>query len=124
MDFYRLVAVALLLLYTVLGASQNPQPPGKSFDAKRCTPRVVKHGTLPRNVGPFVQKGEKATGYTPLISFQILESGKVANARVKRSSGFANVDKYALQSINGTRYNARPGCGVIETTADVLIHWD
>lgn len=84
----------------------------------------MKQGDLPKNMGLFVQKSEKATGYTPLISFQILESGKVANARVKRSSGFAKVDRYALESIRNTTYRARPVCGVIETTADVLIHWD
>jgi len=34
------------------------------------------------------------------------------------------VDKYALESVRTTTYNARPGCGVIETTADISIHWD
>jgi TonB family protein len=109
---------------TALTAGQNPPAPEKPFDSKRCTPRVMKQGDLPKNMSPFVQKGEKSTGYSPLISFEILESGKVANARVKRSSGFARVDKYALESIRRTTYNACPGCGAIETTADVLIHWN
>lgn len=120
----RFATIALLLVNSVLGWTQNPKPSEKPYDTKRCTPRIIRQGDLPKNMGVFVQKGEKATGYTPLISFQILESGKVANARVKRSSGFAKVDKYALESIQGTRYNARPGCGVIERTADILIHWD
>ncbi len=122
MTFYR-VTLAILLVTTPLGARQNPQAPPKPFDTKRCTPKVVKQGDLPKDMSPFVQKGEKSTGYTPLISFEILESGKVAHARVKRSSGFAKLDKYALQSIQETRYNARPGCGVIETTVNILIHW-
>ena len=124
MPFSRFTAVASLVMTTALAASQNPSAPEKRFDSKRCTPRVVKQGDLPKSMGLFVQKGEKSTGYTPLISFQILESGKVANARVKRSSGFAKVDEYALESIRRATYNARPGCGVIETTADISIHWD
>lgn len=124
MPFCRFAAVASLIMTTALAASQNPSVPEKRFDSKRCTPRVVKQGDLPKSMGLFVQKGEKSTGYTPLISFQILESGKVANARVKRSSGFAKVDEYALESIRRTTYIARPGCVVIETTADISIHWD
>ena len=112
------------MLIPALGASQNPQFPDKTFETKRCTPKIVKQGDLPKDMSPLVQRGDKSTGYTPLVSFQILESGKVANVHLKRSSGFAKVDKCALQGIQRTRYNARPGCGVIETTADILIHWN
>jgi TonB family protein len=53
----------------------------------------------------------------------VLESGEVANARVKRSSSFAHVDRYALEWIKGMKYNARAGCGVIEIETSVSIQW-
>ena len=68
-------------------------------------------------------KGEKATGYPPVIAFEIRESGEVVNSRVKRSSGMADIDNYALNSIRGKKYNSRPGCGAVESEAAVLIHW-
>ncbi len=57
----------------------------------------------------------------PLVSLEILESGEVGNVRLKHSSGFASIDKYALDWVKGTKYNNRPGCEVIETVADVTI---
>ena len=66
------------MLIPALGASQNPQFPDKTFETKRCTPKIVKQGDLPKDMSPLVQRGDKSTGYTPLVSFQILESGKVA----------------------------------------------
>ena len=71
----------------------------------------------------FVRKGEKSTGYTSIVAFEILESGDVADAVVKRSSGIANGDKYALTWVRETKYSKRPGCGVIETQADITIEW-
>jgi len=68
-----------------------------------------------------VRKGEKATGLDPLITFQILESGEVTNVRLKRSSGVADIDEDALNWIQSTRYNRRPGCGVIESQASVTV---
>jgi len=120
----RFAVVAALIITTAQTFSESARAPAAPVDSGTCTPLVVKQGDTPKSMGVFVQKGEKPTGYTPLISFQILESGKVANARVKRSSGFSRVDRYALESVRKTTYRARPGCGVIETTADVLIHWN
>jgi len=68
-----------------------------------------------------VHKGDKSTGYSPLIAFEILESGEVANAHVRRSSGFADIDTYALNWVRTIRYSSRPGCGTIETEAAVSV---
>jgi len=78
---------------------------------------------LPSPKSVRVHQGEKSTAYAPLIAFEILESGEVANARVKRSSGLADLDTYAFNCVRGTKYNSRPGCGVIETETTVLIHF-
>ena len=77
----------------------------------------------PKQTPIRIRKGEKSTGLSPVIAFQILESGGVAHAYVKRSSGIADIDTLALNWIRGTKYKAHSGCGVIETEADVSIHW-
>ena len=68
-------------------------------------------------------KGEKVYGLSPIIAFDILESGEVANASVKRSSGISDVDSYALTSVREMRFAKRLGCGVTESQADVTIDW-
>jgi TonB family protein len=96
------------------------QDADRSDLAKRCNPTLVKSGS-PKGKSIQVRDGEKSSGFTPIISFEILETGKVNNARVKRSSGIRDIDYYALASIRSQRYNSRPGCPVIETDADVMI---
>jgi TonB family protein len=93
---------------------------GQNYDVKRCAPRVVSYPKISRN-GPFkTGKGEKWTN-APTIGFEILESGGVANAQIKGSSGVRNIDAYALDSIKGTKYNGRPECGVVESEASVTV---
>jgi TonB family protein len=103
--------------------SQELSQPNQEDYPARCTPKVKSKGTPPKDSGLVMQKGEKSTGYVPLVSFEILESGEVSNVQLKRSSGFANVDKYALDGIRNTKFNSREGCGVIETEATVNIDW-
>ena len=121
----RFLSIAAVLLAGVsgLGAVQdNPKPDGKYY-VRGCTPKVLSHAHQRKTSRRFVRKGEKSTGYSPIVAFEILESGDVANAFVKRSSGFANVDNYALTWVRETKYSNRPGCGVLETQADVTIDW-
>jgi TonB family protein len=88
--------------------------------AKQCNPVLVKKSKLkPKAIR--VREGEKSTGYTPIIAFQIASTGKVLNAHVKRSSGIRDMDDSALSSIQSGKYNSRPGCPVIDSEADVLI---
>jgi len=53
--------------------------------------------------------------------FEILESGEIVHATLKRSSGVAEVDNYALKSAQALKFNKRPGCGVIESNIDITI---
>jgi outer membrane biosynthesis protein TonB len=50
-----------------------------------------------------------------------LESGRVVNVYVKRSSGVADLDAFAVTSVRGTKYNKRPGCGTVESETTVSI---
>ena len=104
----------------VMTASYERSP---SDHVKSCTPKVVSEKPIAKPKTVQVRKGDKATGYSPIIAFEILESGDVMNAHVRRTSGIADVDAYALNSIQGTQYNERFGCGTVETEANVLIHF-
>jgi TonB family protein len=88
--------------------------------AKRCNPVLVKKSKL-KAKATRLREGEKSTGYTPIIAFQITSTGEVLNARVKRSSGIRAMDDSALSWVSSGRYNSRPGCPVVENEADVLI---
>jgi len=112
-----------LASFSGVGAAQDKPKPEAKYDGQRCTPKVVSHARQRRPSRIRVRKGEKSTGYSPIVAFEILESGEVANALVKRRSGIADVDNYALTWVQETKYRMRPGCGVIETQADVTIDW-
>jgi len=105
-------------------ASSQDKPEKTNEDQKRlikrCNAVVVKKAKL-KGKAIQVREGEKSTGFDPLIAFQIAESGEVINAHVKRSSGIKDRDDFALNSVKSTRYNARPGCPVIESEASVTI---
>ena len=122
-----LVAGALTLLAGGLLASlsQDKTEKGdanaKTF-AKRCNPKIVRKTELKRKTIK-VREGEKATGFTPLVTFQITESGDVIRVNLKRTSGFRDVDEAAIEFVNSARYNARPGCPVIENEASVNIDY-
>src|SRR6266498_2815433 len=118
---FQLTSITAVL--RILASSGAAQQTAKHYNVARCTPKVRQQRPLAKDLAVAPRKGEKASGYIPLISIQALESGGIANARVKRSSGFANIDAYAPDWVRGIRYNARPGCGIIETNVDVLIHW-
>jgi TonB family protein len=124
------IAWFLAVLMLCVGNATIALPQDKSKEknkeskalAKLCNPSVVKHLKV-KQTSIQIRKGEKSSGFTPLIAFQIAESGEVINAHVKRSSGIRDVDDYALNSIKSTKYNARPGCPVIESEASVNIDW-
>jgi hypothetical protein len=119
--FFAIAAVLLASFSTAAAAQSKPEPEGK-YDVQKCTPRVVSHSQQ-RRPGIRIRKGEKYTGFSPIVAFEILESGEVANALLKRSSGIASMDNYALTWVQETNYSKRPGCGIVETQSDVTIEW-
>ena len=116
------VGIMVATLVTTAPAQEKPKT-DQNVNVKRCFPKVVSHAPRFKQRPIRVRKGEKSTGFSPVIAFQILESGEVAHAYVKRSSGIADIDTHALNWIQGGKYNARSGCGVIEREASVSIHW-
>ena len=112
----------LLLLNLSVGVAQEPRKDQPKYDVKTCKPKVVSKRPISEPKTIQVRKGEKATRYPQVIAFEILESGEVVNARVTRSSGIADRDAFALNSIRGWKFDSRPGCGTVETEA-VGVHY-
>ena len=108
----RFVSSAAVVLASVssLGAGLDKPKPYSNYDVQRCALKALSHAPEHRTSRRFVRKGEKSTGYPPIVAFEILESGEVTNAFVKRSSGFANVDNYAVGSRNQIQQAPRLRC--------------
>jgi TonB family protein len=113
------VAVLFGTLWAMNAAQKDSRTP-QNFDLKRCKPKMISKNAF--NVSSLrVRKGEKPTGFSPTVKFEILESGEVSHVHLKRSSGIADMDKAALEWVLGRKYNARPGCGVIESEGSLNI---
>jgi TonB family protein len=84
-----------------------------------CNPTAIANKPRP-TIQVRLRKDEKWVG-APVIAYQVLESGRVVNIYVKRSSGVADLDAFAARSIRATKYNKRRGCGTVEAEATVNI---
>lgn len=92
-----------------------------TYDWNRCGLKLVSHGSS-ASTTIRVRPGGNPTKQTPVVAFEVLESGEVRNAAVRRSSGVADIDNYALAGVKSMRYNERPpGCGIIESQATVNV---
>jgi TonB family protein len=60
---------------------------------------------------------------SPIINFQITESGAVADAKMTRSSGVGEIDRALVTAVSQWKYKPRPGCPVIESEMSIMIHW-
>lgn len=109
----------LLLLLSEFGTAQEKTKPKGDYDIRRCAPKLV-NKSAHKSPDFHLRKGEKYK-HSPLVAYEILESGEIADPVLKRSSGVAEVDKYALQWVREFKFNARPGCGVIESSVDLTI---
>jgi TonB family protein len=88
-------------------------------EVKHCAPKIASKGK-PSNVSIHVRSGEKRVK-TPVIAFEVLPSGEVANARMKQRSGVQDIDRYALTQVRAWKFNNRPGCPVVESQCGVTI---
>jgi TonB family protein len=114
------IITALLLAFsTVFGAPQDKTKSTGEYDVRRCGPRVVR-GRGGKSPEFQFRKGETYRN-SPVVKFEILESGEIAHPVLKRSSGVAEVDNYAMKSVQELKFNKRPGCGVIESNMDITI---
>ena len=109
----------LLALSCFCTAQENPRSEAK-INLHRCAPKIIKRAS-PRELPKIhFRKGEKYKNI-PIIAYQILESGIVTGALVKRSSGVADIDKYALESVRDFKFNERLGCPLVDSQAGITI---
>ncbi len=114
----HVIAILFLAVSPAFAAAQDKTTTEGEYDVQRCTPKLISRDR--KHSGFQLRKGDNYR-HSPVVAFQILESGETANAVLKRSSGVAEVDKYALKSVQESKFNKRPGCGIIETQLDITI---
>lgn len=115
----HLAITVLLVLVAAFSAAQNKVKPQGDYDVQRCAPKVISKSSGKSPEFHF-RKGEKYKN-SPVVAYEILESGEIAHPILKRSSGVAELDNYALKWAQGLKFNKRPGCGVIESSTDITI---
>jgi hypothetical protein len=113
------ITVLLLAASTAFGATQDKTMPEGENLAQRCAPKVISRKDAKSPEFHF-REGETYR-HSPVVAYEILESGETAHATLKRSSGVAEVDSYAVKSVQELKFNKRPGCGVVESTLDLTI---
>jgi hypothetical protein len=113
------IPVLLLAVFTAFGAAQDKAKPKGEYDIQRCTPKLISKASR-KSPDFHFRKGEQYK-HSPVVAYEVLESGEIAHPLVKRGSGVAEVDKYALKWMQELKFNKRPGCGVIASTVDVTI---
>jgi len=113
------ITVLLIAVSTAFGATQGKTKPEGEYDVQRCAPKAISRsgGKSPEF---HFGRGEKYR-HSPIVAYEVLESGEIAHAVLKRSSGVAEADRYALKWVQELKFNKRPGCGVIESTVAVTI---
>jgi TonB family protein len=111
--------VALLVVLSSVGAAQDRTKAEAEY-IQRCKLKATTHAVRGKSPEFHFRKGEKYE-HSPIIAYEILESGEIAHAFVKRSSGVADLDHYALKWVQEFKYNNRPGCGIVESQVVVNI---
>lgn len=113
------VITVLLVLASAFATAQDNAKAKGDYDIQRCTPKVISKsgGKSPEF---HFRKGDEYK-HSPVVAYEILESGEIAHPILKRSSGLAEVDNYALKWVQQLKFNKRPGCGVIESSVDITI---
>jgi TonB family protein len=86
----------------------------------KCTPQVVR----PAKSNHLQPKSDTSfEGYkrSPIVVFDIDESGATQHAKIKRSSGSAAGHELALNWVRHLKYKPLPGCGILGSEATVII---
>lgn len=97
------VGMSILMLAASAPAQANQTKPD-------CEPLVLQSGSATMgDVTP--QPGEKYRR-PPMVAYDVLEDGSVANVRIVRKSGIRELDGKLYAAALQWKYQARPGCKV------------
>ncbi|HKH98997.1 MAG TPA: TonB family protein [Candidatus Sulfotelmatobacter sp.] len=111
----RIISLSLVLAAVSFGGQSD------SDHTTRCHPQLIRPGSSSPHLRP--KPGASFKGYkrSPIVTFDVDESGTVRNARIKRSSGALAADQLALAEVRQWKYKPLPGCGIAESKALVTI---
>ena len=109
----------LCLAVLILASAPKSQtaPPGNAH----CKPVLIHSNTNSPDIHAMADVQFKGYKRSPIVKFAVDEQGTVHNAKVKRSSGSATADDYALSWVRHLKYKPLPGCGTLESQAMVII---
>jgi TonB family protein len=112
MKIFLPLCLTLMVSGGLLHAQSGPQPTDK------CKLQAVSSPKFPQ-----AKPGGSFGGYrrSPIVAFEIDEAGTIQHSRIKRRSGSRAADDLALHWVQQLKYKPRPGCGVVESEADVTI---
>jgi TonB family protein len=85
-------------------------------DPSACRPILLK------NQAPL-ESPKNVNGYrrTPVVSFEVNETGEVQGAVLKRSSGSNEINRVAIKHARQLKFKPQPGCGVRKLEMDLTI---
>jgi TonB family protein len=112
----RALAWTLILMAV---ATPCPAQNATKTDPSACAPKIQKKASFPK--GSVKIRPNEVYKNLPVVKYRILEDGSVSNVKLVRRSGVSDVDREAVDWVQSTKYNARPGCGVVDSTITVAV---
>jgi TonB family protein len=110
----------IVILSLALGAVAFGSQPGSDQNV-RCHPQVIP----PASNSPVLRPkpGSNLNGYkrSPIVTFDVDESGALHQVKIKRSSGSRTLDDLALSEVRRWRFQPLPGCGNLQSEALITI---
>jgi len=87
----------------------------------RCRPQLLAPASS--SPGLRLKSGTTFEGYkrSPIVTFEIDESGTVSRTKIKRNSGSRSADQLALAEVRQWKFKPLSGCGIVKSEALVTI---
>src|SRR4051794_32131538 len=100
----RQLVISATILTCVCASVAQKDVKTQMKDVQICAPKVISNRSRGKPGDIHFRRGEKYK-HSPVIAYQVVDSGEITHAVVKRSSEVASIDKYALNSITELKYN-------------------
>ncbi len=102
---------------------QQNSPAATSVQKQGCAPLLTQNLVRKRPKLFHHSKNERYRR-SPLVAYDIEQTGKIANLKLVRSSGVRSIDLWVLSEVRDRKYMVPPGCGRIHVEEDVTINFD
>jgi TonB family protein len=111
----RIVILSMVFTAIALGAQSD------SDRSARCGLQLIAPVSSPSGLRPKSSTTFEDFKRTPIVIFEVDESGTVSRAKIKRRSGSRSADQLALAEIHQWKFKAMSGCGIVQSEAMVTI---